>query len=47
MTSRHVVDMARYSAFADERETVGYFLDFQEIGDSSSKTQKLASDRVS
>ena len=32
---------ARYSASADERETVDYFLDFHDTKQSPRKTQKL------
>ena len=35
-----VAAMARYSASAEEREMVGYFLDFQETSESPKKMQK-------
>ena len=40
MISQVTLAMALYSASAEERDTVCYFLDFQEINESPRKTQK-------
>lgn len=34
--------MLRYSAFADDHEIVGYFLDFHEMNEEPKNTQKPA-----
>ena len=38
--------MARYSALAEERDIVVYFLDFQEIKESPSMVQKPVVERL-